>query len=87
MPKDTLSDANRRMVGAFEALSRDLDSVRTGRASTGLIEGLVIDYHGTSMPLRQLAQISAPDAKLLVIQPWDRSAIQSIEKHKEYSNH
>ncbi len=80
MPKETLSDANRRMVGAFEALSRDLDGIRTGRASTGLIEGLVIDYHGTPMPLSQLAQISAPDARLLVIQPWDRSAIQSIER-------
>src|SRR5690606_22163861 len=57
-----------------------LAGIRTGRASPGLIERLTVDYYGTPTPLNQLAGISAPEARLLVIQPWDRSAMAAIEK-------
>lgn len=77
---DAMNDAQRRMKGALDALHRELDTVRTGRASTALIDSLPIDYYGSSMPLNQLASITAPEARLLVIQPWDKGAFGPIEK-------
>jgi ribosome recycling factor len=74
------SDAEHRMRGAIEALQRDLSSIRTGRASPALVERLQVDYYGTPTPLVQLAGISAPEARLLVIQPWDRGSLPAIEK-------
>jgi ribosome recycling factor len=68
------------MQKAVESLKADLAGVRTGRASPGLVEHLKVDYYGTPTPLNQLATISAPDAKLLVIQPYDRAAIGTVEK-------
>jgi ribosome recycling factor len=68
------------MHKSVEALHRDLAGIRTGRASPGLIENLKIDYYGAATPLNQLATITVPEARLLVIQPWDRSAMGIIEK-------
>ena len=68
------------MGRALEALERDLASIRTGRAGTGLVERIAVEYYGTSTPLNQLASISVPEAHLIVIQPWDRSALGAIEK-------
>ncbi len=68
------------MKRAVEALQRNLATIRTGRASPGLIENLMVDYFGTSMPLNQLANISVPEARLLAIQPWDKQAISLVEK-------
>src|SRR3546814_661964 len=69
-----------KMQRAVEAMERDFAGIRTGRASTGLVERVAVDYYGTSMPLNQLAGISTPDAHLIVIQPWDRGALPAIEK-------
>ena len=80
MIEDILRDAETRMTKAMEALHNNLNSVRTGRASPALVERLHVDYYGTSTPLNQLAGISAPEARLLVIQPWDRGSIGPIEK-------
>ena len=80
MPTDVLTDAEARMKKAVVVLDRDMDTVRTGRANPALVELLQIDYHGVPMALNQLASISAPDARLLVVQPWDRQAIAAIEK-------
>lgn len=80
MPTDVLTDAEARMKKAVEVLERDMDTVRTGRANPALVELVQIDYHGVPMPLNQLASISAPEARLLVVQPWDRQAISAIEK-------
>jgi ribosome recycling factor len=80
MIDDVKRDAEHRMQGAIEALSRDLSGVRTGRASPALVERLQVDYYGTSTPLNQIAGISAPEARLIVIQPWDRGSINAIEK-------
>ena len=75
-----LKDAEYRMGMAVEVLQRELNSTRTGRANPALVEHISVDYYGASTPLNQLATISAPDAQLLVIQPWDKSVITSIEK-------
>jgi ribosome recycling factor len=77
---DILKDAESRMKKAMDALHHNLDSVRTGRASPALFERIHVDYYGTTMPLNQLAGISVPESRLLVIQPWDRGSIGPIEK-------
>ena len=86
MTTEILGDAGRRMDGAVEAFSRDMSSVRTGRASPGLVEGIRVNYEGVEMPLGQLAQIGAPDARMLVIQPWDRTALAAIERAIQVSD-
>ena len=78
--KETLSNTEEKMKKAFESMNRQFHEVRTGRASPTLVEGLHIDYYGTPTMLKQLAAISAPDAHLIVIQPWDATAIVEIEK-------
>lgn len=80
MITDTLVKAETRMQKAIEALKRELSTIRTGRAQPSLVEHLKVDYYGTPTPLNQIAGISAPEARLLVIQPWDRQAISPIEK-------
>ena len=69
-----------RMSDAVEAMDRDFNHIRTGRASTSLVERLQVDYYGTPMSLNQLANISVPEATTVVIQPWDRNALQPIER-------
>ncbi|MGQ9499494.1 MAG: ribosome recycling factor [Dissulfurimicrobium sp.] len=68
------------MDKAIEAFQRDLKRIRTGRATPALLDGIKVDYHGTPMPLNQLATIAAPESRLLTIQPWDESALVLIEK-------
>jgi len=80
MLEETLSEAKNKMSDTVEVLKREMAGVRTGRASTGLVENLKIDYFGSEMPLNQLAQISVGDARLLVIQPWDKNAVDPIAK-------
>ena len=80
MVTSLLSDAESRMQKAVEALRREMNGIRTGRASPALVENLTIDYHGVPMPLSQVATISAPEARLLVIQPWDKQVVTEIEK-------
>ena len=80
MIDDALLDATDRMEKALDALRRDLATVRTGRASPGLVEHLKVEYYGTPTALNQLATISTPEARLITIQPWDRGSIGAIEK-------
>ncbi len=80
MIRETMTDAEQRMKKAMEALHRDLNTIRTGRASPSLLDRITIDYYGTPTPLNQVAGISVPEARLLVIQPWDRGTIGLIEK-------
>ena len=72
--------ADERMDGAVDALRRELNGVRTGRAHPSLIESLPIEYYGAITPLKQLGSINAPEARLLTIQVWDRGAVRAIEK-------
>ncbi len=78
--KDVLQDVETKMKKTLEATKREFGTIRTGHASTALVEGLRVDYYGTEVPLRQLAGISTPDAKLILIQPWDPKSIGDIEK-------
>jgi ribosome recycling factor len=80
MIKDVMDDAELRMDKAIDALRRDLATIRTGRASPSLVERLTVDYYGSSTPLNQLAGISVPEPRLIVIQPWDRGSMAAIEK-------
>ncbi|MDD5128455.1 MAG: ribosome recycling factor [Candidatus Omnitrophica bacterium] len=78
--KEIMHNTEEKMKKAFESMNRQFQEVRTGRASPSLVEGLHVDYYGTPTMLKQLAAISAPDAHLIVIQPWDPTAIVEIEK-------
>jgi ribosome recycling factor len=80
MINEIKQDAEHRMASAIEALQRELSGLRTGRAAPALVERIHVDYYGASTPLNQLAGVSAPEARLLVIQPWDRASIGAIEK-------
>jgi ribosome recycling factor len=77
---EVITSADHKMGRAVEVMDRDLQSIRTGRASTGLVERIHIDYYGTQTPLNQLAGISVPEPHQIVIQPWDRSALGAIER-------
>jgi len=74
------ADLNRRMHGALEALRHDLAGLRTGRASTALVDGIHVEVYGSNMPLNQLATVSTPEPRLLSVQVWDRSNVQPVEK-------
>jgi len=80
MTSETISSAEHKMNRAVEAMERDFQAFRTGRASTALVERLTVDYYGTQTPLNQLAGISVPEAHQIVIQPWDRAVLGAIEK-------
>jgi ribosome recycling factor len=78
--EDLLSGARERMAKSVESTRGEFATVRTGRASPALLDRINVDYYGTSTPLKQLATISAPEARLLTIQPYDKSSIKQIEK-------
>jgi ribosome recycling factor len=80
MSSETLSTTEHKMVRAVEVLERDLTGIRTGRASTSIVEHLVAEAYGSPMPINQLAGISVPEAHQIVISPWDRGTLQAIEK-------
>jgi ribosome recycling factor len=80
MIDDVLADLKSQMRATIESLKRDLNRIRTGRANPALLDGIMIDYYGTETPLNKLATVSAPEARLLVIQPFDHSAANAIEK-------
>jgi ribosome recycling factor len=80
MSSEILADAEQKMTRAVDAMERDFQGVRTGRASTALVERIHVDYYGTSTPLNQLAGISVPEPHQIVIQPWDRGVLGAIEK-------
>ena len=80
MSSETITSADHKMGRAVEAMERDFQAFRTGRASTALVERLTVDYYGTQTPLNQLAGISVPESHQIVIQPWDRAVLGAIEK-------
>lgn len=80
MLEDVLGDSEERMRKAVEVLRGDLATIRTGRASPALIERIKVDYYGTPTPLNQLAAISVPDPRLLVVRPYDPSSLAEIER-------
>mgnify|MGYP001040367916 FL=1 len=80
MIDSTLQETRERMGKTIADLENELKRVRTGRASLALLDGIRVDYYGTQTPLNQMASLSVPESRLIVIQPWDVSAIKEIEK-------
>jgi ribosome recycling factor len=80
MTHEALSAIEPKMQRAVDAMERDFAAIRTGRASTGIVDRVMVDYYGTPTPINQIAGVSVPDAHLIVIQPWDRSVLSAIER-------
>lgn len=80
MTAETIKDSERRMQKAVEAAQHDFATIRTGRANPLILEGINVDYYGTPTPLNQLAGISAPEPRMLMVTPWDRGVIDAICK-------
>ncbi len=80
MVEDVLREAEKKMARAVETLQRELSTVRTGRASTALVDRVNVEVYGTTMPLTQVATVTVPEPRSLLIQPFDRTALPAIEK-------
>jgi len=80
MLDSTYSETRERMGKSIDALENELKRVRTGRASLNILDGIRVDYYGTQTPLNQMASLSVPESRLIVIQPWDATVIKDIEK-------
>lgn len=80
MTKEIYKSAEERMKKALENIQEELAKIRTGRASPTLLDSIKVNYYGSRVPLKQVASVSAPDARLLVVQPWERSVLGEIEK-------
>jgi ribosome recycling factor len=83
--EQVLGDIDTRMDRTLGAFKRDLNQLRTGRATPSLIEDLSVDYYGSATPLKQIASISAPDARAIMVQPWDKGSMREIEKSLQRS--
>ncbi|MEA2124733.1 MAG: ribosome recycling factor [Solirubrobacteraceae bacterium] len=83
---DFLADAKEHMAKSVEATRAKFGSIRAGRASAALLDRVIVDYYGTQTPLRQLATINAPEARLITIQPYDKSAMKAIERSIQESD-
>ena len=77
---DLLDNMEESMMNAEDAMKADIAAIRTGKASTALVENLMVEYYGTNTRLRDIAGLSTPDARTVAIQPWDQSAVSAIEK-------
>lgn len=80
MPKETVQQMNKQMEGILESTAKELSGIRTGRATISLLDGINVDNYGSKVPINQVASVSIPEARLMVIQPWDKSKISVIEK-------
>ncbi len=81
-----ISEAKEKMNKSVDALKKDLQKIRTGRASLSILDDVRVDYYGTPTPLNQIASLSVPESRLITIQPWDSSAVKEIEKAIMKSN-
>ena len=80
MAEVDINDIKRRMDGAIDALKREFGGLRTGRASATLLEPLMVDAYGSSMPMNQVGTISAPEAQMLTVQVWDQQLVQAVQQ-------
>lgn len=80
MINDVIKQTEDKMAKALDVIKKDFSTMRAGRANPSLLEKVTVDYYGTPTPVNQLANVSAPEARLLVIQPWDKSVIPALEK-------
>ena len=77
---DVFDSTEEKMMNAEEAMKNDLTAIRTGKASTALVENIMVEYYGTMTRLRDIAGLATPEARLITIQPWDQSAVKAVEK-------
>ncbi len=75
-----MADTQEKMEGSIESLKKSLQKIRTGRAAPDLLDGITVDYFGTPTPIAQVGNVSAPEARMLVIQPWDKTILAEVEK-------
>lgn len=80
MLQEVLKEAERKMSAVIDSTKREFATIRTGRATPSLLDRVTVDYYGTETPLNQLASISVPEPRMLMVQPWDKSAVKAIEK-------
>jgi ribosome recycling factor len=80
MLDELFAELNSRMQKAVDGLAKEFATIRAGRATPALLDNIVVDYQGTTMPLYQLATLSVPEANLIIIQPWDRTSLRDIER-------
>jgi len=80
MLDELLTELNSRMQKAIDGLAKELAAIRAGRATPALLDNIMVDYHGSPVPLYQLATMSIPEANLIIIQPWDRTSLRDIER-------
>ena len=80
MINELYQDTKKKMEKSIEALSKELASIRTGRASLAILDGIMVDYYDTPTPLNQVATLSIPESRLIVVQPWDTSIIKDVER-------
>jgi ribosome recycling factor len=80
MEKEIRDSLQKKMDGAIEALRREFGGIRTGRASLGLLDGIHVDYYGTPTPINQVAALSIPEPRMIVIQPWEQKLVADIER-------
>ena len=80
MLQETYNQLKKKMDSSLDAFRKNLGGIRTGRASTTILEGISVDYYGTPTPLKQVATISVPESRLISIQPWDVSILKEVEK-------
>jgi ribosome recycling factor len=80
MPKEVIRETRSKMGKAVESSARELSSIRTGRATLSLLDGINVNYYGAKSPINQVASVSIPEARLMVVQPWDKSMIGEIER-------
>ena len=78
--REIIHDAESKMKKTVESTQREFSTIRTGRASSALVEGIKVDYYGAPTPLKQLASISIPDARFIMVQPWDKTILPEVEK-------
>ncbi len=84
--KETLDNASKKMTEAFNSLLGDYSRIVAGKANAGVLDKVMVDYYGQSTPLKQMCKISVPEARLIVLQPWDKSTLKEIEKSILSSN-
>lgn len=80
MSQQVINNTQKNMENALQSFSRDLGSIRAGRANASLLDGIMVSYYGANTPLNQLAQISVPEARMIVITPYDKNILEDIEK-------
>lgn len=86
MPKEIINQCEQKMQGTIEAVKKSLGKIRTGKANPSILNGVMVEYYGSPMPINQIASVSAPEAQMIVIKPYDKSILKGIEKAVQAAN-